>query len=182
MQTDSSPCARPGDVRPVPGDELNWFAIWTRSRHEQVVREQLDRKQIEVFLPTITRWSRWKDRKKKIAWPLFPGYCFARFNPRERLPVLKCIGVVSIVSIDGEPAPIPEHEIEGIRTLVESDLKYDPCPLIKEGTVVEVVRGPLRGVIGRLVRKNEKARLVLSVDLISQAVSVEVDAADVRPY
>ena len=62
-----------------------WFAIWTRSRHEQVVREQLERKRVEAFLPTITRWSRWKDRKKKIDWPLFPGYCFARFDPPDTL-------------------------------------------------------------------------------------------------
>ena len=162
--------------------EVNWYALWTRSRHEQVVREQLERKHIEAFLPTVIKWSRWKDRKKKIDWPLFPGYCFARFDAHERLPVLKCAGVVNIISFDGEPAPIPEHEIDGIRQLVESDLAYDPCPLIKEGMMVEVVHGPLRGVIGRLVRKNEKARLVLSVDLIGQAVSVEVDAADVKAY
>jgi transcription antitermination factor NusG len=166
-----------------PADsEVRWFALWTRSRHEQVVREQLERKQIDVFLPTVTKWSRWKDRKKKIDWPLFPGYCFARFNPGDRLPILKCTGVVNIVSFQGEPAPIPEHEIYGIRQLVESDLAFDPCPMIREGMMVEVVHGPLKGVVGRLVRKSEKARLVLSVDLIGQAVSVEVDAADVRPY
>ena len=62
-----------------------WFAIWTRSRHEQVVREQLERKQFDAFLPTIPKWSRWKDRKKKIDWPLFPGYCFARFDPADTL-------------------------------------------------------------------------------------------------
>jgi transcription antitermination factor NusG len=162
--------------------DVHWYALWTRSRHEQVVREQLQQKQIEAFLPTVTKWSRWKDRKKKIDWPLFPGYCFARFNAKERLPILKCTGVVNIISFEGEPAPIPEHEIDGIRQLVDSELAYDPCPLIKEGSMVEVMHGPLRGVIGRLVRKNEKARLVLSVDLIGQAVSVEVDAADVRPY
>jgi transcription termination/antitermination protein NusG len=159
-----------------------WFALWTRSRHEQVVREQLERKQIETFLPTVARWSRWKDRKKKIDWPLFPGYCFARFDAPQRLSVLKCTGVVSIVSIEGEPAPIPEHEIDGIRQLVESDLAYDPCPLVREGQMVEVVHGPLKGVVGRLVRKGAHARLMLSVDLIGQAVSVEVDAADVRAY
>ena len=87
-----------------------------------------------------------------------------------------------VISFQGEPAPIPEHEIESIRRLVESDLAYDPCPLIHEGMCVEVKSGPLKGVVGRLTRKNEKARLVLSVDLIGQAVSVEVDAADVRPY
>ena len=162
--------------------DVGWFALWTRSRHEQVVREQLERKQIESFLPTVTRWSRWKDRKKKVDWPLFPGYCFARFDPGERLPILKVPGVVSIISFEGEPAPIPEHEIDGIRQLVESDLAFDPCPMIHEGMMVEVMHGPLKGVVGRLMRKNEKARLVLSVDLIGQAVSVEVDAADVRAY
>jgi len=159
-----------------------WYAIWTRSRHEQVVREQLEQKQIEAFLPTITKWSRWKDRRKKIDWPLFPGYCFARFDVQHRLSILKCSGVVSIVAFEGgEPAPIPDREIDSIRLLLGSSLAFDPCPLIKEGTFVDVVHGPLKGVSGRLVRKNEKARLVLSVDLIGQAVSVEVDAADVRP-
>ena len=53
--------------------DLNWYALWTRSRHEAVVRQELERIQVEAFLPTITKWSRWKDRKKKIDWPLFPG-------------------------------------------------------------------------------------------------------------
>ena len=136
---------------------------------------------IDAFLPTITRWSRWKDRKKKIDWPLFPGYCFARFDPDDALPILKCTGVVNIVSFDGKPAPIPEYELESIRLLVGSELQYDPCPMIHEGMMVEVMHGPLRGVVGRLMRKDApKARLVLSVDLIGQAVSVEVDAADVK--
>ncbi len=173
---------RPAVVAPATDAEVQWYALWTRSRHEQVVREQLGQKHIEAFLPTVTRWSRWKDRKKKIDWPLFPGYCFARFNVRERLPVLRCTGVVNIISVEGEPAAIPEHEIDGIRQLVDSDLAYDPCPMIREGMLVEVMHGPLKGVVGRLLRKNEKARLVLSVDLIGQAVSVEVDAADVRSY
>ena len=163
-------------------EALPWFAIWTRSRHEQVVREQLQQKQIDVFLPTITKWSRWKDRKKKIDWPLFPGYCFARFDPRDRMPILKCTGVVSIVSVEGEPAPIPDHQLEGIRRVIESELAFDPCPMLQEGMVVEVVHGPLKGVVGRLLRKSDKARLVLSVDLIGKGVSVEVDAADVKPY
>ncbi len=169
-------------VEPANESDICWFALWTRSRHEQVVRNQLEQKQIEAFLPTVTRWSRWKDRKKKIDWPLFPGYCFARFAARDRLPILKCTGVVNIVSFQGEPAAIPTFEIDGIRMLVASDLAFDPCPMIREGMMVEVTHGPLKGVIGRLVRKNDRARLVLSVDLIGQAVSVEVDASDVRPY
>jgi transcription antitermination factor NusG len=159
-----------------------WFAIWTRSRHEAVVLDQLQRKGVEAFLPTIPKWSRWKDRKKRIDWPLFPGYCFTRIDPSVVLPVLKCAGVVSLVSIEGRPVPIPDVEIDGIRALVQSDLQYDPCPLIHEGMRVEIAHGPLKGVVGRLVRKGAHARLVLAVDLIGQAVSVEVDAADVRAY
>ena len=166
----------------VAAPDVQWYAIWTRSRHEKRVRDQLDGKSIEVFLPTITKWSRWKDRKKQIEWPLFPGYCFARFDAHNRMPVLACDGVVQIVGIEGVPSPIPAFEVEGIRQLVESELSYDPCPLVKEGEMVKVVSGPLTGVVGRLMRKGAHARLVLSVDLIGQAVSVEVDAADVKAY
>jgi len=161
----------------------SWYAVWTRSRHEQVVRDQLARKHFEAFLPTITRWSRWKDRKKKVDWPLFPGYCFVRFDPTDTLPILKCTGVVNIVSFDGKPAQIPDYELDSIRLLIGSELQYDPCPLIREGMMVSVVHGPLRGVVGRLMRKDTKrATLVLAVDLIGQGVSVEVDAADVKAY
>jgi transcription termination/antitermination protein NusG len=163
-------------------ETATWLAVWTRSRHEAAVYEQLLGKGIEAFLPTIPKWSRWKDRKKRIDWPLFPGYCFARTDPRATLPVLTCAGVVTVISFEGRPAQIPDDQIEGVRALVLSELQYDPCPLIREGMKVEVVSGPLEGVVGRLVRKGSHARLVLAVDLIGQGVSVEVDAADVRPY
>ena len=156
--------------------------MWTRARHENRVLDQLQRKDVEAFLPKVARWSRWKDRKKRIEWPLFPGYCFVKIDPHETLPVLKCTGVVSLISSNGRPAPIPDFEIESVRTLVDSELSYDPCPLVKIGQMVQVVSGPLRGVVGRLTRKGQHARLVLSVDLIGQGVAVELDAADVRAY
>jgi transcriptional antiterminator NusG len=158
----------------------DWFAIWTRYRHEHLVRDQLTFKNIEAFLPTVWLWSRWKDRKKRIEWPLFPGYCFARFDLSARVPVLACNGVVNIVSFDNTPAPIPNAEIENVRQLVTSGLRYDPHPFLREGEVTRVIRGPLCGVVGRLLRKGPQARLVLSVELVNSAVSVEVDAADVR--
>ena len=170
---------------PLPGrnaKEVAWMAVWTRSRHESAVLDQLRERHVEAFLPTVPRWSRWKDRRKRIEWPLFPGYCFARLHPDDSLVVRKCHGVVAIITTDGRPAAIPDAEIEAIRTLVESELQYDPCPLVREGDRIRVVSGPLRGVIGTLVRKGSRARLILAVDLIGQGVAVEVDAADVRAY
>ncbi|MFQ5521772.1 MAG: UpxY family transcription antiterminator [Candidatus Methylomirabilia bacterium] len=161
--------------------ERQWYAIRTRSRHEKKVRDQLLGRNLEVFLPLWERWSRWKDRTKKIPFPLFPGYCFVRIPLASRLLVLKAVGVVGLVGLNGQPEPISETEIEAIQTLVGSRLRYDPHPFLTEGMEVEVVRGPLLGARGRLLRKDRASRLVLAVNLIRQAASVEIDAADVVP-
>jgi transcription antitermination factor NusG len=164
----------------VSGVAEAWFAVRTRARAEKAVRDYLGTRVPQVFLPTVTRWSRWKDRKKAVEWPLFAGYCFAHFDPADHFAVVTCPGVAGIISHAGKLAEVPDHEVESLRTLVSSELQYDPAPFIKEGDPVLVVYGPLRGVIGRLVKKGEHARLVLSVDLLSRAVSVTVDAADVK--
>src|SRR3954468_23114795 len=113
-----------------------WYALWTRSRHEKRVRDRLSDSGVQMFLPTIVRWSYWKDRKKQIDWPLLPGYCFARFSIMEISPVRACDGVVSIVGVNGEPSPVPDREIEDVRRLLDSELAADPCPLVKEGAAV----------------------------------------------
>jgi len=163
------------------GVSEHWYAVRTRSRHEKVVRDHLAARGVEPFLPLWTRWSRWKDRRKQIATPLFPGYCFARFPPDAKLQVLKTPGVVGIVGTNGVIEPVTRAEIDAIRTLVNGPLRYDPCPFLSEGMEVEVVHGPLAGVRGRLLRKDRTARLVISVTLIRQAAAVEIDAADVAP-
>jgi transcriptional antiterminator NusG len=164
----------------TPETSAAWYAVCTRARHEQVVRQQLLQKGIDTFLPTTFRWSRWKDRRKKVEWPLFSGYCFARFDPTHTLPVLRCAGVLHIVSTGGKLAVISEEEITSLRVLMDSQVSCDPCPFIREGTAVEVVSGPLRGVTGLLLTKNGRtASVVLSVESVGQAVRVQVDAADI---
>jgi len=170
------------DAEVVPDTDPRWYAVRTRSRHEKQVHAQLvDRPEIDVFLPLRERRSRWKDRVKRIQEPLFPGYCFARFRRADRLRVLKAVGVVGLVGASGEPEPIPDPEIEAVRALAGSRLGYEPVPFLAEGTMVEVIRGPLMGVRGRLLRKDREFRVVLSVTLIRQSVAVEIDAADVTP-
>lgn len=158
-----------------------WYALRTRSRHEKLVRDQLTAKGIEPFLPLVERWRQWKDRRKQVAFPLFPGYCFARFSLSARRTVLLVHGVVQIIGNRDGPLPVPEAEIESVRRLVTSTLPYDPHPYLHEGMWVEVIRGPLAGLRGVLLRKGARARLVISVSLIQQAASVELDAEDVSP-
>jgi len=162
-------------------DVPHWYALRTRSRHEKLVRDRLAGQGIEQFLPTIKRLSQWKDRKKEIEVPLFSGYCFAWFAWQDRLPVQRVPGVVNIVGNGHGPEPIPDPEIEAIKTLMASSLRYDAHPYLMEGMPVEVIRGPLKGVTGILLRKAKPYRLVISIKLIQQAASVEIDSDDIIP-
>lgn len=166
---------------PDPDITPQWFALRTRSRHEKIVRDRLSGQGIENLLPTMTRLSQWKDRRKAIEVPLFSGYCFARFPWNGRLPILKVSGVVEIVGVGSRGEPIPDAEVNAIKALVESSLAYDAHPYLHEGMTVRVIRGPLEGIQGILLRKAKRFRLVVAVHLIRQAAAVELDAADVIP-
>ena len=163
------------------GLEPRWYALRTRARHEKKVRDELLHHNIETFLPVVERWSQWKDRKKKVEFPLFSGYCFARFLLMERLRVLNVWGVVHLVGMNGQAVPISDAEIDGVQRLVSTTLRYDPHPFLAEGMDVEVIRGPLAGVRGKLLRKDRVTRLVLAVTLVRQAAVVEIHPADVVP-
>lgn len=158
-----------------------WYAIHTRSRHEQKVKEQLEKKNIIQFLPMIARLRYWKDRKKLVNFPLFPGYIFGYFPLKDRLKILTTVGVVKIIGFGEGPVPIPEKQISAIQLMVSSGLKYDPVPYFKEGQCVRVRRGPLAGVEGILIEKRKKFRLVISVDLIQHSAALEIDSADIEP-
>jgi len=157
-----------------------WFALQTRSRHEKIVRHELLKRNIEQFLPTVKRLSHWKDRKKEIEFPLFPGYCFARFSLANRLAVLQSPGVVQIVGIL-RPEPIPDVEIESLKIVMNTQTRYEVYPWLKKGSLVEVTHGPMQGARGVLLRHARPYRLVLSIKLIQRAIAVEVDAFSVAP-
>jgi len=158
-----------------------WHAVWTRSRHEPLVCSELTAKGIETFLPTFIRVSRWSDRTKRLSVPLFPGYCFARFTPKAAGTVVRSTGVVSILSNAGEPIPIPTHEIEALQRTVASGIEMDPCSGLEPGSPVRVMRGPLTGVIGKLVRRGADDVLVLAVEILNSGARVQVSIADVEP-
>jgi transcription antitermination factor NusG len=163
--------------------EPRWYAVHTRSRHEFQVYERLAMKGIEAFLPTVERLRRWKDRKKIITFPLFPGYLFVHIpkRPQDILSVLKVKGAVRLLSsIPGEPESIPDEQIISLKKLVENKEALDPYPYLTEGQKVRIKRGPLSGVEGILVEKLDKHVLVLSVDVLRQGVALTINASDVE--
>lgn len=166
---------------PQSAAEPHWYAIYTCARHEKSVSQQLERKCVEHFLPLYEAVHRWKDRRVRVQLPLFPGYLFVRIAPCQRLKVLEVPSVVRMVGFNGVPAALAEEEILSLRSGLAGDLRIEPHPYLKVGRRVRVVRGPLAGREGILVRKKDCLRLVISIDLIMRSMAVEVDAADVEP-
>jgi transcription termination/antitermination protein NusG len=158
-----------------------WYAIQTRSRHEKVVRDQLAAKSITHLLPLWRKRSIWKDRVKFVDVPLFSGYLFGYFALQDKIAVLETVGVARLVGINGKPMPIPEEQIVAVRTMMEHRLPCSPHPYLVEGMRVRIKRGLLAGAEGILIAKKQRHRLVISLDIIHQAVAVDVDSAAIEP-
>lgn len=165
----------PPDVGPT------WFAAYTTPRHEKVVARQFDVRNVESFLPLYRSVRRWKNGcRVAIDQPLFPSYVFVRVRRREAVRVLQVPGVLSLVSTGREPAALPNSEIEALRCGLPGRC-FEPHPYLTTGEKVRVLSGALAGMIGVLIRKKNEFRVVLSLDLICQSVSLEIDAEEVEP-
>lgn len=163
----------------VSGDPL-WYAVYTKHQHEKKCADLLRHKSIEVYLPLYQSTRRWQDRKKTLCLPLFPSYVFLRSNLEGRLEILNTPGVFFIVGNARGASPIADADIESMRAMTSSRLPIEPHPLLQTGDRVRIWRGPLTGVQGILTRVNNQDRLVLSVEPLRRAVSVEVDLTDVE--
>jgi transcription antitermination factor NusG len=160
----------------------HWYAVYTRSNFEKRVAAELSAKRLEHYLPTFQELHQWKDRKKLVDVPVFPGYVFARFpdSTEHRLQVLQTSGAVRILGHGDGIEPVPEMEIESIRRLLQADVPCFAHPFLHEGAWVRVKRGALKDIEGLLVRVKSKTRLILSVALLSQSVATEIDVSDVE--
>lgn len=170
-------------ISALPSDYLEprWYAAHTNPRHERTVQQLMEAYRIECFLPLYKSVRRWKDRRKELELPLFPGYIFVRFPLKDRLEALRIPGVVQLVSFQGKPASLPDAEIETLRVGLTRTTGFEPHPYLIIGRKVRVRSGPFFGMEGILIRRKEKFRVVLSIHLIQRSVAVEVDEGDVQP-
>ena len=166
-------------ITDTPRDR-SWFAVYTVPQHEKSVVKHLDLREIESFLPVYETARVWKNRQRmKLILPLFPTYLFVHINFRERAKVLQSPGVLQIVGDRGY-AYIPDSEVEFLR----SDFcrqRIEPYRDLVIGEKVSIKGGAMQGLQGTLVRKNKSMRFVLTVELINQNASIQVDAEDLEP-
>jgi len=161
----------------------NWYAVYVKSRHEFVTAEELTRKGITVFSPTIKKVSRWTDRTKLIECPLFAGYLFVQIagEPGAFLEVLRTRGVVTFISLEpGLPTPIDAAEITSLRLIIESGRLIDVHPTMQEGMKVRLKSGPLMGASGILMKKESEFTFSVNIELLGRSVTVRVSPNDIE--
>jgi transcription antitermination factor NusG len=160
-----------------------WYAVWTRSRQEKVAAASLNNLGIRHYLPLNSELRQWSDRKQMVEMPLFSGYlfvCISLLKKNSKLQVLKVPGIVGFVGNQTGPLPIPDQQIEDIRTVLTAGVECSVHPFLKEGDRVRVVRGALADVVGTLLHTNSTSRLLISIDMIRQSLSVNVLREDVE--
>jgi transcription antitermination factor NusG len=160
----------------------SWYAVYTRSNFEKKVAGSLGCKGVDYFLPTVQEQHRWKDRKKTIDMPVFPGYVFVRIpdSAEHRMRVLHTDGTIRILGTGASIEPIPDSEVESVRLLLASGLRFFGHPFLREGARARVRNGALKDVEGVMIRFKNQARFVLSVNLLAQSVALEIDVQDVE--
>ena len=166
---------------PLGYAELRWYAAYTCAKHEKRVAAKLRGRGVEHYLPLYSSVRRWRDRRVRLDLPLFPGYVFVRLALRDKLRVLQIPGLVHLVSFNGQPAALSDDEMEVLRRGLTDQLHAEPHPYLAVGRRVRVGSGPLAGLEGIIVRKKNRVRFVISLNLIMRSVSVELDDADIAP-
>jgi len=170
------------DVFATPADASEWYALHTRPRHEKLVAQRLADRGVPTFLPVVTEVHRWSDRKKSVQLPLFSCYVFVKFLPNraERLRVLRVDGVLALVGSQGEGTPIPNAQIESVRTLVEGAVPWLSHPFLQIGQRVRIRSGALNGLEGILVSRGGDDTLVISIDAIQRSLAVRLEGYQVE--
>ena len=159
---------------------MPWYAVHTRSRHENMVYAGLVQKSFHAFLPRIEVWSKRRDRRKKIMAPMFPGYLFVKlFSPDNytKVDVLKTFGVVRMLGKPNsyEPIPVPDEKIDAIQRLVKSKVEIQYFQYPRVGETAMIIDGPFKGIEGTVIRTDYKKELfVISIDLLQRAVAIQL--------
>ena len=158
-----------------------WIAVYTKSRHEKVVIQELEKNDIEAYCPILKERRQWSDRKRWVEFPLFRSYVFAKIELKNSLYILQTIGVHHIVKFQGNISTIPDGIIQNIKSMIDGGFTVEQVEYFVKGDEVKVVDGPLKGMEGIVVKIKNENKLVLKVTAIQQAISVQIHPGYLKP-
>lgn len=162
------------------GDKI-WYAVYTRPRYEKKVAKHLIDQKINCYLPLVKTLRQWSDRKKWVELPLFSSYVFVQIDPSQYYQALNTIGVVRFVTFEGKPAQIPDQQIENIKWILSTDIPVDTIDeKIPEGSEVEIIKGPLRGLRAEMINYNNKNVILLRVKQLDKHFEIHISKNHVK--
>jgi transcription antitermination factor NusG len=156
----------------APGE---WLLLHTRSRQEKAVAEALDARGIRYFLPLATHQRTYGHRKAQVDLPLFPGYVFLRGSLDEAYEADRTSRVAQIIRVQDQRKLT--WELRNLAIALAEKVPLDPFPFLQRGVLVEVRSGPLKGLQGVVESREKRDRLILQVEILGRATSMEIDAA-----
>lgn len=162
---------------------LRWYAVYVKSRYEKKTSKLLEDKHIETYLPLIGRLKQWSDRKKMVEEPLFKSYLFVHTDLKNYFDILNTPGVVRFVCFEGKPVPVPDNQLVAVKSYIgEYDGADDlvPMPELHEGQIVEITRGTMKGLVGRLVEIRGKQRMIINIEAVGQSLPISVSRSQIE--
>jgi len=150
-----------------------WWVAHTKSRNEKALANDLINRGVSYFLPMSWKVRHIRGRKIKSLLPLFTGYVFFCGDESQRLSVLKTNRVASILSVTNQQQLL--KELVQIEQAIGAGVNLRPHKYIEQGQRCRVVSGPLAGIEGIVTETKNVTRLVLQVDMLGQATSVEIE-------
>jgi len=159
-----------------------WHAIYTKSRSERKLYDELVEKGVEAYLPIKKELRVWSDRKKWVESPLFASYVFVRVSEKDYHQAINSNLAVRYVSFGGRAVLVPDSQIEGLKTfLADQEREVEVTTRnFKKGDQLEVTTGPLKGVQGELLQIRGQQRLVLRFESLGCSVHAEISADEVE--
>jgi transcription antitermination factor NusG len=178
-----NPISTGGDFLSSPVDDtagqLQWHVLQTKPRQEKILAQDLAARKLEFFLPLQLRVNYHGSRKITLELPLFPGYLFLRGSLDDVYTVDRGKRVAKIIRVSQQDHL--DRELKNIRLALEGKATLDPYPYLKTGSRAEVKFGPMRGLQGIVEQRLGMTRLVLQIDMLGQAVSLEIDGSLLDP-
>lgn len=161
------------DVESIRDFIGQWWVVHTRSRNEKALAHDLISKNISYFLPMSWKISRRSRRKVRSLLPLFGGYLFFCGQENQRVELLKTNRVANLIEVNNQQKIL--DELIQINQALRAGVPLTPHNYIKTGQRCRIIAGPLIGLEGIVVRSKNAIRLVLQIDMLGQAASVEID-------
>ena len=158
-----------------------WFALYTKSRSEKKVNQELISKSIECYLPLEKKLKLWSDRKKWVEEPFIRSYIFVKTEEHELQNALNTIGVVSVIKFGGIPAKVLEEHINLIKSILATNEDFElSTESFEPGEKVEVESGSLKGLSGELVHHLNKYKVLVRIDSINQNILIKINPSHLK--